>query len=90
MPADDVQSLIDQWHEEAEMDRPNDLTPDVGIIMGSDSDLPTMAGGQGKRPGAYAALADELGFEEQTDYTTRPRAASPSRRSFARPIGRRT
>ncbi|AAV46372.1 5-(carboxyamino)imidazole ribonucleotide mutase [Haloarcula quadrata] len=72
MPADNVQSLIDQLHEEAEMDRPNDLTPDVGIIMGSDSDLPTMAGGQGKRPGAYAALADELGFEEQTDYTDAP------------------
>jgi len=72
MPADNVQSLIDQLHEEAEMDRPNDLTPDIGIIMGSDSDLPTMAGGQGKRPGAYAALADELGFEEQTDYTDAP------------------
>ncbi|MFU1780671.1 AIR carboxylase family protein [Haloarcula japonica] len=72
MPADNVQSLIDQLHDEAEMDRPNDLTPDVGIIMGSDSDLPTMAGGQGKRPGAYAALADELGFEEQTDYTDAP------------------
>jgi len=72
MPADSVQSLINQLHEEAEMDRPNDLTPDVGIIMGSDSDLPTMAGGQGKRPGAYAALADELGFEEQTDYTDAP------------------
>ena len=72
MPADNVQSLIDQLHDEAEMDRPNDLTPDVGIVMGSDSDLPTMAGGQGKRPGAYAALADELGFEEQTDYTDAP------------------
>ena len=72
MPADSVQSLIDQLREEAEMDRPNDLTPDVGIVMGSDSDLPTMAGGQGKRPGAYAALADELGFEEQTDYTNAP------------------
>jgi 5-(carboxyamino)imidazole ribonucleotide mutase len=72
MPADNVQSLIDQLHEEAEMDRPNDLTPDVGIIMGSDSDLPTMAGGKGKRPGAYVALADELGFEEQTDYTDAP------------------
>ncbi|WP_367175482.1 AIR carboxylase family protein [Haloarcula rubripromontorii] len=72
MSADSVQSLIDQLHDEAEMDRANDLTPDVGIIMGSDSDLPTMAGGKGKRPGAYAALADELGFEEQTDYTDAP------------------
>ncbi|KOX91966.1 1-(5-phosphoribosyl)-5-amino-4-imidazole-carboxylate carboxylase [Haloarcula rubripromontorii] len=72
MSADSVQSLIDQLHDEAEMDRPNDLTPDVGIVMGSDSDLPTMAGGKGKRPGAYAALADELGFEEQTNYTDAP------------------
>jgi len=71
---DSVQSLIDQLHEEAEMDRPNEETPDVGIVMGSDSDLPTMAGGKGKRPGAYAALADELGFEEQTDYTDAPDA----------------
>ncbi|QSG05965.1 5-(carboxyamino)imidazole ribonucleotide mutase [Halapricum desulfuricans] len=69
-----VQSLIDQLHEQAERDRPNEETPDVGIVMGSDSDLPTMAGGKGKRPGAYAALAEELGFEEQTDYTDAPEA----------------
>jgi len=56
------------------MDRPAEATPDVGIIMGSDSDLPTMAGGKGRRPGAYAALAEELGFEEQTDYTDAPDA----------------
>jgi len=74
MTPDSVQSLIDQLREEAEMDRPNDLTPDVGIVMGSDSDLATMAGGKGKRPGAYVALADELGFEEQTDYTDAPDA----------------
>ncbi|MBV0924635.1 AIR carboxylase family protein [Halomicroarcula limicola] len=74
MTAENVQSLIDQLHEEAQMDRPNDLTPDVSIVMGSDSDLPTMAGGKGKRPGAYAALADELGFEEQTDFTDAPDA----------------
>ncbi|WP_135304491.1 5-(carboxyamino)imidazole ribonucleotide mutase [Haloarcula amylovorans] len=74
MTAENVQSLIDQLHEEAEMDRPNDQTPDVSIVMGSDSDLPTMAGGKGKRPGAYAALADELGFEEQTDFTDAPDA----------------
>jgi 5-(carboxyamino)imidazole ribonucleotide mutase len=72
--ADSVQSLIDQLHEEAEMDRANEETPDVGIVMGSDSDLPAMAGGKGKRPGAYAALAEELGFEEQTDYTDAPEA----------------
>ncbi|MBX0294714.1 AIR carboxylase family protein [Haloarcula nitratireducens] len=74
MTAENVQSLIDQLHEEAEMDRPTDQTPDVGIVMGSDSDLPTMAGGKGKRPGAYAALAEELGFEEQTDFTDAPDA----------------
>ncbi|MDS0259150.1 AIR carboxylase family protein [Haloarcula sp. S1CR25-12] len=74
MTADSVQSLIDQLHEEAEMAVPNDETPDIGIVMGSDSDLPTMAGGKGKRPGAYAALADELDFAEQTDYTDAPDA----------------
>jgi 5-(carboxyamino)imidazole ribonucleotide mutase len=72
--ADSVQSLIDQLHEQAEMDLPNEATPDVGIVMGSDSDLPTMAGGKGKRPGAYAALAEELDFAEQTDYTDAPDA----------------
>jgi len=72
--ADSVQSLIDQLHEQAEMDRPDEATPDVGIIMGSDSDLATMAGGKGKRPGATAALADELDFAEQTDYTDAPDA----------------
>ena len=74
MTADSVQSLIDQLRAEAEMDRPPEETPEVGIVMGSDSDLPTMAGGEGKRPGATAALADELGFEEQTDYTDAPDA----------------
>ena len=72
MTADSVQSLVNQFHEQAAMDLPAEETPDVGIVMGSDSDLPTMAGGKGKRPGAYAALADELGFEEQTDYTDAP------------------
>ncbi|MUV88701.1 5-(carboxyamino)imidazole ribonucleotide mutase [Halapricum sp. CBA1109] len=72
--ADSVQSLIDQLHEQAKMDLPNEATPDVGIVMGSDSDLPTMAGGKGKRPGAYAALAEELDFAEQTDYTDAPDA----------------
>ncbi|SFR94140.1 5-(carboxyamino)imidazole ribonucleotide mutase [Halomicrobium zhouii] len=72
--ADSVQSLIDQLHDEAEMDLPSEETPDVGIVMGSDSDLPTMAGGKGKRPGAYDALTDELGFAEQTDYGDAPDA----------------
>ena len=74
MTADSVQSLIDQLHEEAATDRPDEATPDAGIVMGSDSDLPTMAGGKGKRPGASVALADELGFEEQTDYADPPEA----------------
>ena len=74
MTADSVQSLVDQLREQAEMDRPDEATPEVGIVMGSDSDLPTMAGGKGKRPGATAALADELGFEEQTDYEDPPEA----------------
>jgi len=74
MTADSVQSLIDQLHEEAEMDRPTEETPDIGIIMGSDSDLPTMAGGKDKRPGAYAALVEELDFAEQTEYTDAPDA----------------
>ena len=74
MTADSVQSLIDQLHEEAALDLPDAETPEVGIVMGSDSDLPTMAGGQGKRPGASAALAGELGFAEQTDYENPPEA----------------
>ena len=74
MTADSVQSIIDQLREQAEMDLPGEETPDVGIVMGSDSDLPTMAGGRGKRPGATAALADELGFDEQTDYENSPEA----------------
>ena len=72
MTPDSVQSIIDQLHEEAEMDIPDPETPDVGIVMGSDSDLPTMAGGKGKRPGAHAALVEELDFAEQTDYTDAP------------------
>jgi 5-(carboxyamino)imidazole ribonucleotide mutase len=74
MTADSVQSIRDQLYDEAAMDVPDDETPDVGIIMGSDSDLPTMAGGKGKRPGAYEALATELDFAEQTDYTEAPDA----------------
>ena len=74
MTPDSVQSLVDQLHEEGEMDIPDAETPDIGIVMGSDSDLPTMAGGKGKRPGAYEALATELDFAEQTDYTDAPDA----------------
>lgn len=54
-----IDALIDDLHVEADENRSDERTPDVGIIMGSDSDLDTMAG-------AYDALRD-LGFEEVTD-----------------------
>jgi 5-(carboxyamino)imidazole ribonucleotide mutase len=60
----EVQELIDLFEAEADRDRPDAETPDVGIIMGSDSDLDTMYG-------AYEALT-ELGFEELTDYDDPP------------------
>ena len=63
---DQVDALIDRLHDEASQDRDPDDTPDVGVIMGSDSDLDTMSG-------AYDALR-ELGFEEQTDFADPPDA----------------
>ena len=72
-----LQELIDDLEAEAERDRPPAETPDVGIVMGSDSDLDVMMGpgdaGDG-RPGAYDALVDELGFAEQTSYDDPPEA----------------
>jgi len=61
-----VQDLIDRLEAEAAADADPETTPDVGIIMGSDSDLPTMEG-------AYDAL-DELGFAKQTDFDDAPDA----------------
>jgi len=61
-----VQSIVDDLHAEAERDRPTEATPEVGIVMGSDSDLDTMYG-------AYEALT-ELGFEEVTDVENPPEA----------------
>ncbi len=61
-----VREVIDALEAEAETDRASEDTPDVGIIMGSDSDLDTMYG-------AYEALT-ELGFEEVTDYDDPPEA----------------
>ena len=61
-----VQDLIDRLETEAAADAAPETTPDVGIIMGSDSDLPTMEG-------AYDALG-ALGFAEQTDFATSPEA----------------
>lgn len=68
---DELDDLIDQLHREADQDRDPETTPDVGIVMGSDSDLDVMAGSESGRPGAYDALT-ELGFEEQTDYENPP------------------
>jgi 5-(carboxyamino)imidazole ribonucleotide mutase len=59
-----VQDLIDRLEADADADADPETTPDVGIIMGSDSDLPVMEG-------AYDAL-DELGFAEQTDFHETP------------------
>ncbi|PSP77726.1 5-(carboxyamino)imidazole ribonucleotide mutase [Halobacteriales archaeon QS_1_68_20] len=67
----DLQALVDQLHEEADRDSDPAETPDVGIIIGSDSDLDVMAGSEDGRPGAYDALT-ELGFEEQTDFEDPP------------------
>jgi len=69
----DLESLIESLHEEAARDRSPEETPDVGIVMGSDSDLDVMMGTDGD-PGAYDALVDELGFAEVTDYDDPPEA----------------
>src|SRR6056297_3888817 len=69
--SDSVSDLIDRLHDEAEQDRQAAETPDVGIVMGSDSDLETMMTG-GRRRGAYDAFVDELGFAEQTDFEAPP------------------
>jgi len=61
-----VQDLIDRLEAEAAADADPETTPDVGIIMGSDSDLPVMGG-------AYEAL-DDLDFAEQTDFDDAPDA----------------
>jgi len=61
-----VQSLIEAFRAEADRERDPGDTPDVGIVMGSDSDLETMFG-------AYEALTT-LGFEEVTDYEDPPGA----------------
>ncbi|WP_248515160.1 AIR carboxylase family protein [Salinarchaeum laminariae] len=70
---DAVADLIDDLEREAEADRPTEDTPEIGIVMGSDSDLETMMTG-GRRPGAYDALVEHLGFAEQTDHAEPPEA----------------
>jgi 5-(carboxyamino)imidazole ribonucleotide mutase len=61
-----VTDLIEALREDANTDRPPEQTPEIGIIMGSDSDLDVMMGTEDD-PGAYHALVEELGFAEQTD-----------------------
>jgi 5-(carboxyamino)imidazole ribonucleotide mutase len=67
----ELQELIDDLRAEAERDRNPEETPEIGVIMGSDSDLDVMAGSEDGRPGAYDALT-ELGFAEVTDYDDPP------------------
>ncbi|WP_115862630.1 5-(carboxyamino)imidazole ribonucleotide mutase [Halorussus litoreus] len=69
----ELQTLIDDLRAEAECDRATEDTPEIGVIMGSDSDLDVMAGSEDGRPGAYDALT-ELGFAEVTDYDDAPEA----------------
>lgn len=60
----DVAELRELFEREAARDRPEPARPDVGIIMGSDSDLDVMAGA--------SETLEELGFEELTDYDDPP------------------
>jgi 5-(carboxyamino)imidazole ribonucleotide mutase len=62
--SEEVREVIDLLESEAAAGRDPEETPDVGVVMGSDSDLETMYG-------AYEALT-ELGFEEVTDYDDPP------------------
>ena len=64
-PEGELDALVAALHEEADRDRPPEATPEIGIVMGSDSDLDVMAGSETGRPGAHDALTT-LGFEEQT------------------------
>ncbi|MFC4449755.1 5-(carboxyamino)imidazole ribonucleotide mutase [Halorussus aquaticus] len=68
----ELQRLIDDLRAEAQRDRDPEDTPEIGIVMGSDSDLDVMAGSDDSE-GAYDALT-ELGFEEITDYDDPPEA----------------
>jgi len=69
---DELRTLIDDLRAEADRDRPTEDTPEIGIVMGSDSDLDVMAGSETGRPGAYDVLTEELGFAEQTSYDEPP------------------
>jgi 5-(carboxyamino)imidazole ribonucleotide mutase len=65
MTADGVRELIESFEAEAARERAAEKTPEIGIVMGSDSDLDIMYG-------AYEALT-EMGFEEVTDYENPPK-----------------
>jgi 5-(carboxyamino)imidazole ribonucleotide mutase len=68
----EVEEIIETLEEQADGETPEN-TPDVGIIMGSDSDFDVMMGSgePDDRGGAYDALT-RLGFEEVTDYYDPP------------------
>ena len=59
-----VTALIERFEEEAASDQPTELTPDIGIVMGSDSDLRVMEA-------AHDALTS-AGFVEQTMFHDPP------------------
>ncbi len=59
-----VTQLCERLEAEADTDADPATTPDVGVIMGSDSDLDTMQG-------AFDAF-EELGFAEQTAFQDPP------------------
>ncbi|MFB6085792.1 MAG: 5-(carboxyamino)imidazole ribonucleotide mutase [Halodesulfurarchaeum sp.] len=61
-----VAELRELFEREAALDRPAADRPDVGIIMGSDSDLDVMAGA--------SKTLEALGFEELTEYDDPPAA----------------
>ncbi len=71
-----VEDLVERLQREAARDRPPEETPDIGVIMGSDSDLDVMMGTDADEdPGAYHALT-ALGFEEVTDHDDPPAGRS--------------
>jgi 5-(carboxyamino)imidazole ribonucleotide mutase len=67
-----VEELVAALEAEAETERDPADTPEVGVIMGSDSDLDVMMGTEDSQ-GAYDAFR-RLGFAEQTDYDDPPEA----------------
>ncbi len=62
--SDAVSELAGELRGEADRDVPSEETPEIGIVMGSDSDLDVMVG-------AYEALTG-LGFAEQTAFEEPP------------------